>query len=80
VYQLEKRVDSLEQVIESLNGEEDFEQQDWDDAMLQRRWNVCKRTTANYRKNGLDYYKRGGRIFYTRQQRDNFISKKRAEK
>lgn len=73
LYQLEKRVDSLEQIINSLGGKKNVESQDWDDATLQRQWNICKRTAANYRKNGLGYYKRGGRIYYTTKHREDFI-------
>lgn len=78
VYQLGKRVDSLEQTIDSLKGNNILEEQDWDDAMLQRKWNVCRRTTAYYRKNGLEYYKRGGRIYYTRQNREEFLKQKKS--
>lgn len=70
--QLSERISAVEDRLEKmadLNSEND----DWDDATLQRKWNVCKRTTAYYRKQGLGFYKRGARIFYTAKHRTDFI-------
>lgn len=70
--QLEKRVDRLEKAV-SIKTEKDFENDDWDNATLMQRWQISLRTTANYRNQGLDYYKLGGRIYYTPEQRRKFI-------
>lgn len=32
------------------------------------------KTAANYRKQGLEYFKRGGRLYYTSTQRENFLT------
>lgn len=75
VAQLEKRIDKLERLNNNLSGEKSLQDSDWDDATLRDQWNVCKRTAANYRKKGLGYYKRGGRIFYTPKNRSDFKNK-----
>ena len=49
----------------------------WDNAQLMQEWRICKRTAANYRENGLGYFKRGGLIFYTAQNRAEFINRKK---
>jgi hypothetical protein len=41
-----------------------------------QQWGVCKRTAANYRKKGLEFYKKGGRIYYTPESRAKFIQQK----
>jgi hypothetical protein len=71
--QLSKRVNSLEGRVEELNSS--TLESDWDNPTLMKNWKICKRTAANYRKSGLQFYKRGGRIFYTPEQRENFKNK-----
>ena len=71
VYQLEKRIDSLDRAIDRLGGKKNLDEQDWDDATLQRRWNVCKRTAANYRKNGLEYLYNGSNEHFKKKKRKN---------
>jgi hypothetical protein len=51
--------------------------EDWDNSNLMLNWNICRRTTANYRRKGLEYYKIGGRIYYTAESREKFIKKGR---
>ena len=76
IAQLEKRVDYLERTIEILKEEKFLEEKDWDDSTLQKEWKICKRTAANYRQQGLGFYKRGGRIYYTLENRIRFINEK----
>jgi len=50
---------------------------DWDNATLMRKWGICKRTAANYRHQGLEYFKRGGMIFYSEESREKFVKTKK---
>ena len=77
VVQLEKRVGFLEKYIEKIGHSKNCGDEDWDDKTLQREWKISKRTAVNYRKMGLQYYKLGGRIYFTKKHRDDFLNKKR---
>ena len=72
--ELEKRVDAIERKI-SLKANQEIDNNDWDNATLMMKWQISQRTTANYRKQGLEYYKVGGRIYYNAEQRKQFVSK-----
>ncbi len=76
---LEKRTEAIEKVI-SLKTEKDINNEDWDNSQLMKKWQISQRTTANYRKQGLEHYKVGGRIYYTPEQRKKFIAKSKTEK
>jgi len=69
---LEKRIKALE---EKLGNKADLniDNEDWDNAQLMQKWQISQRTTANYRKQGLEYYKVGGRIYYAPAHREKFI-------
>lgn len=70
---LKERIGKLEMQVAELKTNPDINNQDWDDETLRRRWGgLSLRTTAYYRKQGLDYYKRGGRVFYTPEAREKF--------
>ena len=71
VIQLDKRIEYLENHFSRLYKKKQ-EEEDWDNETLLREWKISKRTAANYRKSGLDFYKRGGRIFYTAESRAKF--------
>lgn len=71
--QLSDRISALEDRI--LVDTKSIESEDWDTEMLMRKWKISKRTAANYRKQGLVFYKRGGRVFYTPESRENFLKK-----
>ncbi len=57
----------------SLSDKKSSEAEDWDNSRLIMEWKICKRTTANYRRQGLGFYKRGGRIMYSPEHRAQFI-------
>jgi len=72
---LSDRISTIEDRLKEINRKSG-EAGDWDNSRLMREWGICKRTAANYRRNGLGYYKRGGRIYYTEKQRADFKSTK----
>jgi len=74
IVDLEKRVKALE---EKLGNKADLniDNEDWDNAQLMQKWQISQRTSANYRKQGLEHYKVGGRIYYNPKQREQFIIK-----
>ena len=74
---LQNRVAELERQFAEIKNPAILENQDWDNATLLQEWNISERSAANYRKQGLHYYKRGGRIYYTSEAREAF---KRQEK
>jgi hypothetical protein len=76
---LEKRTEAIEKVF-STKTEKNIDNEDWDNAQLMQKWQISKRTTANYRNQGLEYYKVGGRIYYTPEQREKFVAKSKTEK
>jgi hypothetical protein len=79
IKQISERVSIIEDQLKQMDREKN-ETEDWDNARLLREWGICKRTASNYRNNGLGYYRRGGRLYYTQQQRENFLKQKRSEK
>lgn len=72
ISELTKRIEQLENEVAELKSSKSTENQDWDNATLIREWGICERTAATYRKQGLNSYKRGGRIFYTPKARKAF--------
>lgn len=72
ISELTKRIEQLEKELSEFKSSKSLESQDWDNATLMLEWGICERTAANYRKQGLDFYKRGGRIFYTPEAREAF--------
>lgn len=76
LYMLSQKVALIENVIGKLNHGIKGADSNWDNATLLREWGICKRTAANYRKNGLDYFKRGGLVFYSPESREKFIKNK----
>jgi hypothetical protein len=73
--QISRRLTVLEESIKKLNMRTLIADSDWDNATLMQEWSISKRTAANYRKQGLGYIKRGGRIYYTPEHRLKFIAK-----
>lgn len=74
--QLSAKISDIENRLEHL-GDNDKNTKDWDNSRLMREWDICKRSAANYRKNGLEHYKRGGRLFYTPESREKFINQRK---
>ncbi|WP_346855391.1 hypothetical protein [uncultured Draconibacterium sp.] len=70
----EKRLDAIEEWFKPKE-EPNIDNMDWDNAQLMQKWQISLRTTANYRKQGLEYYKIGGRIYYSPEQREQFVIK-----
>lgn len=77
ITQLEKRLAKVEKRMPKLKDMPAISSQDWDNATLLREWEISKRTAANYRKHGLEYFKRGGRIYYSQESRRKFIKTKK---
>jgi len=80
--QLAARISLIEDRVRKMDNKMDNEMkvsEDWDNSRLMREWCISKRTAANYRKKGLAYYKRGGRIYYSPESRENFINKPNEE-
>jgi len=70
---LNERVNLLEEVVRRLSSEKPSTSDDWDNATLMQQWQISERTAARYRKAGLDSYKVGGRLYYTADQRNQFV-------
>ena len=76
VSDLLKRVRNLEEKVSISKPRPDISNQEWDNATLMQEWKISQRTTANYRQNGLESFKRGGRVYYSPEQRMKFIDAK----
>ena len=76
IKELSDRISKIEYQLNLLSVKS-IEDEDWNNHRLMQEWNICRRTAANYRKNGLKYYKRGGRIFYTPESREQFIKQQK---
>jgi len=72
---LSKRLTVLEESFKKLNKGALIAESDWDNATLMQEWSISKRTAANYRKQGLGAFKRGGRVYYTPEHRQQFLEK-----
>ena len=70
-------VEDLEKLVKEKRWSLHWQNKDWNNATLMQQWEICERTAANYRKNGLEYYKRGGRVFYTPEARRSYLKKGR---
>ena len=69
---LSKRLEAIEKVIAGKIKPE-ISDKNWDNATLMSEWQISPRTAVNYRKQGLEYFKVGGRIYYSPEQRERFI-------
>lgn len=78
ISELTKRIEQFENEVAELKSSKSTENQDWDNATLIREWGICERSAANYRQQGLDYFKRGGRIFYTSEARKAFLERNKS--
>lgn len=70
---LEKRLNRIEGEVAQIKKSPNLSNEDWDKATLMREWQISPRTVANYQKQGLKHYKRGGRVYFTPEQRNQFI-------
>ena len=77
INELSRRLTIIEKLIVRLDKDPIAYESDWDNATLLREWGICERTAANYRQQGLKYFKRGGRIFYSPENRAKFIETKK---
>jgi len=73
--QLIRRVTALEESLKKFDQKAISADVNWDNAKLLQEWSICKRTAANYRKQGLVSFKRGGRIYYAPEHREQFLAK-----
>lgn len=71
--QLLRRVTVLEEYLKEFKIQVASTDLDWDNATLMQNWSVSKRTAANYRKQGLGSFKRGGRVYYKPEHRQQFL-------
>lgn len=76
VSNLKEQVDELTKQLSQFKNHTLLENSDWNNATLLREWDICERSAASYRKQGLGYYKRGGRIFYKPEHRKAFIERR----
>jgi hypothetical protein len=75
---LKEQVDELTKQLSQVKNHTLLENSDWDNATLMQEWGICERTAANYRKQGLGFFKRGGRIFYSSESRNAFKRRRAA--
>ena len=73
--QLIRRVTALEESLKKFDQKATSADVNWDNATLMQEWSISKRTAANYRKQGLGSFKRGGRVYYTAEHRQQFLEK-----
>lgn len=71
--ELNQRVTVIEKIVENISNYPKLSEKDWDTSTLIQEWKISKRTAANYRQRGMKYYRRGGRLFYTPESRNEFI-------
>lgn len=71
---LSRRIAAVEELIGKLNRESNIYDAEWDTSTLLREWGISKRTAANYRQQGLQCFKRGGRLYYTANSRKEFTN------
>lgn len=74
ITELERRLDKVEQIMAEMKDSNSNENLEWDNAILMQKWRISRRTAANYRKQGLEYFKRGGRLFYSLESRERFMN------
>lgn len=74
--ELEKGVNDLKKGVDSIKDRVTFSDHMWDNFELTRNWHVSPRTLASWRaKQLIDYVKVGRKIYYSKQDRDRFLSK-----
>lgn len=73
--ELTNRINEMEKQMREMM-KKTSEAEDWDNAKLMQEWKISRRTAANYRKQGLNFFKRGGRIYYSPQDRIQFTKNK----
>lgn len=72
VVELEKQNSELKKVLNQIKNPLLLENQDWDRKTLQRQWQISERSTFNFQKQGLQSFKRGGRVYFSPESRDSF--------
>jgi hypothetical protein len=71
---LERKVDKLLDILPRIESRISTEEDLWDNADLTKKWKVSPRTLADWRSKGLiGYTQVGGKIFYTPEDRQNFL-------
>lgn len=75
VKELCDKIEVLELEIEALKTRS-LSDEMWDNSDMLRNWKISQRTLASWRANGLiDYVQLGGKIWYTKENRDSFLSR-----
>jgi hypothetical protein len=73
VKELTEKVEQLESTIEVLKARSTGDDL-WDNSDMMLNWKVSQRTLASWRADGLiDYVQVGGKIWYTKENRNNFL-------
>jgi len=76
ISRLKKWQESAMAIIEQFQSNIDLSQDLWTDKDLCRHWQTSPRTTSTWREDGkIDYVKLGGKVYYTREQREEFIKR-----
>jgi hypothetical protein len=79
--ELEKKVETMTGILTRIESRISKQENLWDNADLITNWKVSARTLADWRGKGLIGYSQvGGKIWYTIEDRENFLSKNRAAK
>lgn len=72
VKELSEELNRLESEIEVLKTRSN-ENEMWDNSDMIRNWKISQRTLASWRADGLiDYVQVGGKIWYTKENRNSF--------
>lgn len=73
---LEAGLRDLREGVDSISEKVMSDKDLWDNADIIKNWHVCQRTLASWRaKQLIDYVKIGKKIYYSKQDRDLFLSR-----
>jgi phage pi2 protein 07 len=79
IEELSGQIALMKSEIEQLNNRS-MDEDLWDNSDLIRKWKISQRTLASWRSKGLiDYVQMGGKIWYTKENRNSFLSKNKVK-
>lgn len=74
ISEIKKGIDEIKESVERLFEVVKPEEELWDNSDIIRNWKVSDRTLANWRSKGLiSYVQVNGKIWYTKEARENFL-------